>query len=224
MALDMLPRPADASAQSYPPFTSEAASHLQDRGGFWRFQKREIVEGPDAIPATRILVLGIGNVLMGDEGVGAHIIEALRKEFEFSENVRLMHDWTLGLGLLDTVIRTDCLIVVGAVRAGSVPGTLHRPKDSELSSTLMKSGSVHEIALAETLAAAEILGRKPEAVILGIEPEDTASQSAMLTETVELRMPQLMDATLREIRRMGGAYRHNDAENRPPVAREAAVV
>ncbi len=215
---------ADASEHSYPYFVDRTADLLQESQGCLRFQNRRMAERPGTIREVRILVLGIGNLFLTDGGVGARVVEALQREFEFSENVELMHDWTLGFGLLDTVIGVDALISVGAVRAGRPPGMLHRFVDGELNRALMRGGSPHEAALAETLAAAEILGRKPETVVLGMEPEDTASQSTWLTETVELRMPELLDATLREVKRMGGAYRPRDSRTRPQAARETAVV
>ncbi len=224
MAPHTLPSRPDVPVHSYRPYANKAANHVQEGRHYRKSQNRNIAERPGTIPSVRILVLGVGNVLMTDEAVGARVIEALRKEFEFSENVELMVDWTMCYGLLHSVIGADALIVLGAMRAGRLPGVLHRFVYGELPRSLMQGGSLHEVALAETLAAAEILGRKPETVILGIEPEDTASRSTRLTETVELRVPEILDAALREIRRLGGTYKPKDPRTHPRVAPAAAVV
>ncbi len=154
----------------------------------------------------RILVLGIGNVLLTDEGSGVHAIEALSKWFDFSDNVRLMDGGTLGLGLLDTIMEADALIVIDAVHAASPPGTLHRLTDSDLQRDRSGSNSLHEVGLAETLNAAHLLDKQLEVVILGIEPENIGNSSTRLTETIERRIPDLVAAVLCEVERMGGRY------------------
>lgn len=153
-----------------------------------------------------ILVLGIGNVLLADEGVGVHVVESLRRSFDFSDNVLLMDGGTLGLGLLDPIMEADALVVIDAVHAGSQPATIHRLTDADLHRALSGSNSLHELGLAETLTAARLLGKRLEVVILGIEPEDINTWSTRLTKTVERRVPDLVAAALREVVRMGGSH------------------
>jgi len=163
-------------------------------------------------------------VLLADEGVGARVIETLRDLFEFSKNVTLTTDWIPGPGLLDLLTGTDALIVVGAFRAGGLPGTLHRLTDNDLHHILTGSAAAHERDLAEALAVAEILGKHPETVILGIEPDDTTSWSTSLTATVERRIPDLVDATLKEIVRLGGDFGMPGMRETSGIRCEAALV
>ncbi len=166
----------------------------------------------------RILVLGIGNVLLTDEGVGVRAIEALKNSFDFSDNVTLMDGGTLGLGLLDAIMESDALIVIDAVRAARPPGTLHRLTENDLHPAVNGRNSLHEVAFAETLNAARLLGKTPEVVILGIEPENIGSWSTRLTETIERRIPDLVAAALCELRRMGGRlYRRKHPPQAEPL-------
>ena len=74
----------------------------------------------------QILVLGVGNILLRDEGIGVRIIEQLQSNYCFSANVELMDGGTLGLRLLDPIAQAEHLIVVDAVQNGQAPGTLYR--------------------------------------------------------------------------------------------------
>ncbi len=154
----------------------------------------------------RILVLGIGNVLLTDEGVGVRVIEELSNSFDFSDNVLLMDGGTLGLGLLGSIMEADSLIVIDAMRAGSNAGTIHRLTNGDLQCTVGGGNSLHEIGLAETLAAAHMLDKQLELVVLGIEPEVIDNWGTRLTDTIQRRVPDLVAAVLREVERMGGRY------------------
>ncbi len=154
----------------------------------------------------RILVLGIGNVLLTDEGVGVRVIEELSNSFDFPDNVLLMDGGTLGLGLLGSIMEADSLIVIDAMHAGSNAGTIHRLTNGDLPCTVGGGNSLHEIGLAETLAAAHMLDKQLELVVLGIEPEVIDDWGTRLTDTIQRRVPDLVAAVLREVERMGGRY------------------
>ncbi len=80
----------------------------------------------------RILVLGIGNILLSDEGAGIRVIEKLQERYEFPENVSVLDGGTLGLSLLGVISEVDHLIVVDAVRNGGKPGSLYRMEGNDL--------------------------------------------------------------------------------------------
>src|SRR5512143_3162034 len=94
--------------------------------------------------AQRILVLGVGNILLKDEGVGVRVIEQLQAEYLFSPNVRLMDGGTLGIRLLDDITGADHLIVVDAVRNDQPPGTLYRLPAEELTRCVSFKNSLHQ--------------------------------------------------------------------------------
>lgn len=155
----------------------------------------------------RILVLGVGNVLLKDEGVGVRVIETLGSEYAFSSNVELMDGGTLGLRLLDPICGADFLIVVDAVLNGGTPGTLYRLPVSEIEKRVTFKNSLHQLDLVETLAYAEILGRRPDAVIIGVEPEDISPWGLEMTDVVKARFREICSKVLEEIERAGGFFR-----------------
>ena len=74
----------------------------------------------------RILVLGVGNTLMGDDGVGVHAVRALADGYEIPANVLVVDGGVAGLRLLGEIAAADYLIIVDAVRRGGVPGSIYR--------------------------------------------------------------------------------------------------
>jgi len=160
---------------------------------------------------SRILILGVGNILLRDEGVGVRVVERLEQEYVFSPGVELMDGGTLGLKLLEPISRADRLIVVDAVLNHSPPGTLHRLEGEDLRKSLAFKSSLHQVDLVETLAYSEILGKRPRTVVVGVEPEDMSSWGTELTETVAARLPELVAAVVREVEAAGGACRRLEA-------------
>jgi hydrogenase maturation protease len=155
----------------------------------------------------RILLLGVGNILLRDEGVGVKTVLELDKEYDFSPNVQLLDGGTLGLRLLDPICEADHVIVVDAVRNGQPPGTLYRLDADDLHKSLTFKNSLHQFDLMETLAFAEVLGKRPSAVVVGIEPEDISPWGLELTDTIRPWMPELCSRVLEEVTKAGGWYR-----------------
>ncbi len=160
----------------------------------------------------RILVLGVGNVLLHDEGVGVRVIERLAADYEFSENVELMDGGTLGVRLLDPIVQADHVIVVDAVRNGEPPGTLYFLDADFLAKRVAFKNSLHQADMVETLAYAEMLGKRPIAVIVGVEPEDISPWGLELTEIVAAQVPEMCRRVLDEVEKAGGTYRRRSPE------------
>ncbi|MGD8664959.1 MAG: HyaD/HybD family hydrogenase maturation endopeptidase [Desulfobacterales bacterium] len=154
----------------------------------------------------QILVLGVGNILLKDDGIGVRIVEKLQQEYAFSPNVRLLDGGTLGLRLLEPITGADVLIVVDAIISGQPPGTIERLPLAVLRKRISIKNSLHQLDLLETLAHAEFLERLSKTTIIGIEPEDTCSLSLELTDTVRARREDMVSAVLEEIFRAGGGY------------------
>jgi hydrogenase maturation protease len=117
-----------------------------------------------------------------------------------------MDGGTLGVRLLDPIAGADHVIVVDAVQNGAPPGALHRLSAEDLNAKISFKNSLHQLDLVETLAYAEMLGNRPSAVIIGVEPEDISPWGLEMTETVRSRMPDLCSEVLKEIEKAGGTY------------------
>jgi len=158
----------------------------------------------------RILVLGLGNILLKDEGVGVHVAEELQKRSTFSEsaNVEVIDGGTAGLDILLSQRASYKLVVVDAIRSGKKAGTIYklRLKAGEKNKLAQIFGrgkgakiSLHQVGLIEALAAAEKLNCAPaEVVIIGVEPEEISS-GLELTEQVSQKIPEIVKAVLEEI-------------------------
>lgn len=132
--------------------------------------KREKVMNPCDTSAA-ILVLGIGNLVMGDDGAGVRVVQELRKRYLFPPHVEIMDGGTLGLDLLPKLEGIGRLLVVDAVETGGEPGTLVRLMGEELPIALQTKVSPHQMGLKDLLAVAELMGHSPrEMVLVGIQP------------------------------------------------------
>ena len=157
-----------------------------------------------------ILVLGVGNILYTDEGVGVRLVEKLQQDYEFSDNVTLLDGGTLGTKLMDPIMNCSMLIVVDAVLGGDKPGSIYRLTGEDLRKSLAFKNSLHQTDLVDTLIFCELAGHRPEAVVIGIEPRDYESLAVELTDEIAHRLPVLADVVLQEITQAGGSFTPNN--------------
>ena len=147
----------------------------------------------------RVVVLGLGNLLLKDEGIGVHVAHALQ-DVSSPGNVAL--EVIDGGTLPDTLVslgEVDKLVVVDAVRGGEVPGAIYRfrPEDISLENEMLTS--LHQINLLEDLWMTERFGQKPkEVVIIGVEPEDM-SLGLELSDKLQQLIPRLIKVVLEEV-------------------------
>lgn len=156
--------------------------------------------------SKQIVILGVGNLLFTDEGVGIRVAEALQDRYEFPENVKVVDGGTLGMNLLGVISGAHHLIVVDAVRNSGEPGTLHRLAGDEIPKRILAKNSLHQVDLLEALTCCQTLGKAAETVIVGIEPEDITTMGIELSATVGARVDDLVQAVLKELTDVGGSY------------------
>lgn len=147
----------------------------------------------------RAVVLGVGNILLADEGVGVHAVEALRADYQIPPNVTLIDGGTSAMELLEDLEGLDLLLVLDTVRAGRVPATLIRLSGDQVPMFFHARLSPHQVGLAEVLATLDLLGQTPgETIVLGVEPVSFETQLG-LTEPVAARLPELVQAAVDEL-------------------------
>jgi hydrogenase maturation protease len=118
-----------------------------------------------------VLVLGLGNILLQDEGIGVRVIERLKRDYEFPCDVEVLDGGTAGMALYEHVIDREHLIVVDAVKTGHSPGTLVTLNNDEVPAFFRNKVSPHQLALSDILAALQIAGNSPPQItVIGIEP------------------------------------------------------
>ena len=150
---------------------------------------------------TNTLVLGIGNILLSDEGIGVRVIEYLHK-CPLPEYVDLVDGGTAGADLIDLLSDRHTVIIIDALDTDAKPGTIVRltPKDwlNEQPSPL----SLHDIDIPQTLAMTHLLGCAPRNVIcLGIVPASVAP-GMELTDTLAPLVPMIADRVLAELQQL----------------------
>jgi len=151
----------------------------------------------------RTLVLGIGNTVMSDDGVGVKVVQRLKDAYRFDDAVALVDGGTLGLDLLPMLEGIEHLIVVDAVETGKAPGTCVRLTGEELPIALETKVSPHQMGLKDLLSVAELLGHKPrEMVLIGVQPA-SIEMDTELTEVVAAKVEVLIDNVLEELNNFG---------------------
>jgi hydrogenase maturation protease len=151
---------------------------------------------------TDILVLGLGNILLGDEGVGVRVAEHLLDQFEFPEGVRVMDGGTLGLDLLPYVEDASRLLVVDAVQARQPPGTLLRLTRDEIPLFLDAAMvSPHQEGLHDLLAVAALKGCLPDEVVFWGVQIESLGVGLELSRPVATQVEALADKVLEELAR-----------------------
>jgi hydrogenase maturation protease len=155
----------------------------------------------------QITILGIGNILLTDEGFGVRVIEKLFDEYEFPDHVAVVEGGVLGIHLLGTLSKADHLIVVDAVKNKQPPGTLYRLEKDELPERILMKNSLHQTDFLETLTLCEMIDKAPQTiVVLGAEPEDIVTHSAELTPAVAAQVDETVTRVLAELDRLGVSY------------------
>jgi hydrogenase maturation protease len=154
----------------------------------------------------RILVLGVGNVLFTDEGIGVRAINYLLEHYRFADNVTLRDGSTLGIELMDPIMQCDRLIVVDAVFGDDTPGSLYRLTGDDLRKSISFRNSMHQTDLVDTLIFCKLAGHCPDAVIIGMEPADLETMSIELSPIIRENIPLMAERVLDEVRKCGGEY------------------
>jgi len=149
-----------------------------------------------------ILILGVGNLLLKDEGVGVHVVKRL-EDINLPSYVEVLDGGTLGLDLLFYIEGRKKVIVIDAVKAGGSPGTIYRFADSDIEAKANISFSAHHIDFMDVLKTAHFLGRNPEITFIGIEPKNI-SEGLKLSPEIEGKIPKVIDLVMREIGRHRG--------------------
>jgi hydrogenase maturation protease len=154
----------------------------------------------------KIIILGIGCTLMADQGFGVSVIQALMERFDFQENTQLVDGGLLGVGLTGTIAQADHLIVIDAISNNGKPGDIYRLEGRQILQRLADRNHVQQVEFLEALAHCQVLDNPPQAVLLGIEPDDTQTLTCALTPVLKEKMDAMTARVLKELDRLGVTY------------------
>jgi hydrogenase maturation protease len=151
----------------------------------------------------RILVLGVGNPLMRDDGIGPRVVELLLAGYEFPDNVEIVDAGTMSYAILDLVRSADKLVVVDAMRDTDRPaGTVMRLTPAQIAPNQVPH-SAHDVALIDILHTAEFMGHVPDAIAIGVQIDTIEDWVLELSPAAESALPIATAAVLDELALLG---------------------
>ncbi len=153
---------------------------------------------PEMANSCAIAVLGLGNLLRTDDGVGIHAIRGLQDDSRLPREIQLIEGGTLGLSLLPSLQQITHLLVLDAVDVGAGAGTLLRFANRDID-RLPLAKSVHLLGLADLLDSLRLVGQAPaEVVLIGVQPGST-DWGVTLSPAIEAKLGQLAEAAFSQI-------------------------
>jgi hydrogenase maturation protease len=153
--------------------------------------------------AAEVVVIGLGNVVLSDDGLGVHAVRRLRRHYTFGDGVELVEGGTGGLLLLPYLADARRVIIVDAIDLGTAAGTLVRLDGEDWASAFAVRMTPHDVGLADLLGAAQLSGAWPEKLVLhGAQPACTEIGTELSVPLVSALDP-LVDAVAAELMRWG---------------------
>ena len=158
--------------------------------------------------ATKTMILGVGNLLLRDEGVGVHAAVNLQG-FPLPENIEVVEGGTDGFKLFHLIMEADRLIVVDCVKGGGEPASIYRFEidDFDHFPDVYKT-SVHQISITEVINLSGTMRTPPRTTIIGVEP-DEISMSMELSPSVQAKLPKVLEIVLETAGLNPEEYRDN---------------
>ena len=148
--------------------------------------------------SPKTTVLGVGNLLLSDEGVGVHVARELMG-MELPPGVSVVEGGTAGLNLLHLIRDADRLIVIDAVQGEGAPATVYRfDMDDIQDKGRGLIASVHSLGVREVLDLCALTGKGPQTTVIGIEPKSMGIGTE-LSDEVRAKVPLLLRLVLQEI-------------------------
>ncbi len=176
----------------------------------------------------KILVIGMGNVLMQDEGVGVRAVEELENRYIIPDAVTVVDGGTTGMELFDPIRRCNRLIVADAINTGAAYGTLVRMSKEEIPAFFQTKLSNHQLGLSDLLALLTLKGEVPEHVaIIGMVPHSLENKLG-LTAEAEAGLDAMVEMLVAELAALGITLQQRPQQRighwKKEAAREASAL
>ena len=150
-----------------------------------------------------IVVLGVGNTLMQDDGIGVRVVRTLAETYELPAHVRLVEGGVAGIRCLPAFEGAEHLLIVDAVYGRKPPGVIDRLTPEELPERRRTFFSAHEIGVTELLSVARLLGKLPPTRILAVQAKETQSVGLDLSPELQSALPRVVEVLVEELRALG---------------------
>lgn len=168
---------------------------------------------------ANIAIIGIGNILFKDEGLGIYATEYLKQNYQFSPNVDLIDGGTLGMNLIhyyqsyEQVILLDTISVEsstkGQFKDAAEPGAVYSLDSETLQGLGAYRKTAHEVEVLQTLELAALTGETAKIQVIAMVPEDIQTVAIQLSQTVEQAMPLMIQTTIEYLEFLGVEVKAN---------------
>jgi len=152
-----------------------------------------------------VTILGVGNILLADEGFGVHFVKWLTDRYQPNDQVRIIDGGTLGYALIDIICSCDHLIVVDVLKAKDKPGSIYRFNTEEMQAHMPPPTTAHEVTFFDVLFKVELMDEMPQTVFLCIVPQDYGAMNLEMTEALHDKFPVMEKLLFAELSRLNVA-------------------
>ena len=153
----------------------------------------------------RVTILGVGNILLADEGFGVHFVRWLSQQYKPTESVSIIDGGTLGYALIDIICSCDNLIVIDVLKAKDIPGSIYRFNTEEMQAHMPPPTTAHEVTFFDVLFKVELMDELPQTLFLCIIPQDYGDMNVEMTPVIQEKFPMMEKLLLAELSRLNVA-------------------
>ena len=149
-----------------------------------------------------VTILGLGNILLADEGFGVHFIRWFSKRYVATDDIKMIDGGTLGYALLDIICSCENLIVIDVLKAKDTPGSIYRFNTQEMQAHMPPPTTAHEVTFFDVLFKVELLEELPETLFLCIVPQDYGEMNLEMTAMMQEKFPVMEKFLLEELSKL----------------------
>ena len=152
---------------------------------------------------SKNIVIGVGNLLFNDDGVGVIAAHYLRKNFNYKPEIALLDGGTLGFNLTEYFLEYDNVFIIDTISTGDKAGTIYKIPSDKLLGVNSYKKTAHEVEVLQMLEACELHGKRAEVTIFAIAPQDINSVNIGLSKTLTDKFDVLIQTVIKEIESLG---------------------
>ena len=163
----------------------------------------EVSSLDNVLHPAEVTILGVGNVILKDEGFGVRVAEYLDHNYTFPDSVQIVDGGTLGIELTQYVTGTNKLLVIDSINGGAEPGTVFRFHNDAIMEHFQDKLSAHEVGIQDVLALLTVTGHKiPDVIVIGAQPFDVEA-GVGLSDGMQALLPQIVEQALKDLGNWG---------------------
>ena len=163
----------------------------------------EVSSLDNVLHPAEVTILGVGNVILKDEGFGVRVAEYLDHHYTFPDSVQIVDGGTLGIELTQYVTGTNKLLVIDSINGGAEPGTVFRFHNDAIMEHFQDKLSAHEVGIQDVLALLTVTGHKsPDVIVIGAQPFDVEA-GVGLSDGMQALLPQIVEQALKDLGNWG---------------------